>query len=190
MPVGVCEPDGVPFPSFPSFDPVLPISRDCYRRLLRLFDVGLLQSFKLASQLLYNDRYTVRDTAVLWRFEEPRQEGKTVRFGGFYRLGMKAIVAGPKISRCRGRVRSVELACQRRDGITIRVARTAVRRLSVSLGRQRVDVAELSQMGRILKDGVGVSLELDGDALAAVWWAGVKRMRTALPGEERSHYLP
>jgi hypothetical protein len=101
---------------------------------LRLFDVGPLQSSKLASQLLYNDRCTVRD-AVLWRLEEPRQEGKTVRFGGFYRLGMKAIVASPKMSQRSGRVRSVKPACQRRDGIMIRVARTAVRRLSVSLGR-------------------------------------------------------
>lgn len=74
-----------------------------------------------------------------------------MRFGAFYRLGMKAVVVAgsSRISQSGRRILSVKLACQRRDGVMITVSWTGVRRLSASL--RVMNVAELSQNGRILK---------------------------------------
>ena len=61
-------------------------------------------------------------SAVLRWFEQPRQIGKAVRFGGLYRLGMKGVVMARSKSQRWRRVQTVQLACQRRDGIMITVA--------------------------------------------------------------------
>lgn len=101
----------------------------------------------------------LHDFEMLWRSEQPRQEGKAVRFGAFYCLGMKAvIVAGSarKVSQRWGRVLSVTPACQRRDCLVIKVSWTDGRRFSVTV--RTVEVAELSQKGSDFEI-VGVSLE-------------------------------
>ena len=83
-----------------------------------------------------------------------------MRFGAFYRLGMKAVVvagSARKIAQCWWRVLAMTPACQRRDGLMISVSGTGVRRLSTLV--QTVKVAELSQNASDF-ESEGVSLKL------------------------------